>query len=434
MNQFSLAKLNISSLNNIQIAAAELINQKRDLILNAPTGSGKTLAFLLPLLERLDIKINKIQAIILVPSRELALQIEEVFKKLGSDFKISCCYGGHSVRIEENNFTVPPAVLIGTPGKIAFHLERKNFDPRAVTLLVLDEFDKSLEFGFEEDMAYIVSRLITLNQRLLTSATKMGKLPSFIKLTNPKTLDFSKVEDYVPQINFYALDANTLSKDELLLKLLAHKAEKPTLIFCNERETIFYLSDFLFDKNVEHEIFHGKMEQIEREKSLFKFKNGTVNVLVTTDLASRGLDIPEIENIIHYQMPHSKNIFEHRNGRTARMHADGNVFVFVTQSEEADFLPNDMKKFSLPKNLKPFEQTEWQTLYLSFGKKDKVNKVDIVGLFLQKGKLDKSDLGLIDVKDKASYLAIKKKKVEKTLALLSGEKIKGKKVKIEIAS
>lgn len=434
MNQFSLTKLNISSLNNIQLSAAEVISKKRDLILNAPTGSGKTLGFLLPLLANLDIEIAQTQALIVVPSRELALQIEEVFKKLGSDFKISCCYGGHSVRIEENNFAVPPAVLVGTPGKIAFHLERKNFDATAVKLLVLDEFDKSLEFGFEEDMAYIVGRLSSLNQRVLTSATKMGKMPAFIKLTNAKNLDFSKVEDYVPQINFYELDANTIAKEDLLLKLLGCKADKPTLIFCNERETIFYLSDFLFDGNVEHEIFHGKMEQIEREKSLFKFKNGTVNVLVTTDLASRGLDIPEIENIIHYQMPHSKNIFEHRNGRTARMHAGGNVFVFVSQSDEVDFLPSDIKRFSLPKDLKPFAQTEWQTLYLSFGKKDKVNKVDIVGLFLQKGKLEKADLGLIDVKDKTSYLAIKKTKVEKTLELLNGEKIKGKKVKIEIAS
>lgn len=433
MNQFSLKKLNVASLNNIQLAAAEVVNKKRDLILNAPTGSGKTLAFLLPLLASLDAKIANTQALVIVPTRELALQIEDVFKKLGSEFKVNCCYGGHAVRTEENNFAVPPALLIGTPGRIAFHLERKNFDATFVKLLILDEFDKSLEFGFEEDMAYIVSRLSTLNQSVLTSATKMGKLPNFIKLNNAKTLDFSEAEDYEPQLNFFKLDANAIAKEDLLLKLLGCKGDKPTLVFCNERETIFYLSDFLFDAHVTHEIFHGKMEQVEREKSLFRFKNGTVNILITTDLASRGLDIPEIENIIHYQMPHTESIFKHRNGRTARMHANGNVFLFVSQSTELDYLP-EMKAFSLPKEMKPFKATEWQTLYLSLGKKDKVNKVDIVGLFLQKGNLQKLDLGLIDVKDKASYIAVKKTRVKAAVDLLNGEKIKGKKVKIEVAS
>lgn len=434
MNQLSLDKLNITSLNEIQLAASEIIAQKRDLILTAPTGSGKTLAFLLPLFERLAQKEKNIQALILVPTRELALQIEQVFRKLTTGFKVNCCYGGHAVRTEKNNFSNPPALLIGTPGRIAFHLERRNFDPSAIKFLVLDEFDKSLEFGFEEDMAYIISKLGALEQQILTSATKMQKLPGFIKMPNPASLDFSATEEFIPELNVYKLSLNTISKEDLLIKLLCHKADKPTLVFCNERETIYNLSDLLYEVNIDHEIFHGKMEQPEREKSLFKFKNGTVNILITTDLASRGLDIPEIENIIHYQLPHTKSIFVHRNGRTARMHADGNIFVFSSRSDEKDYLPDDAKEFILPNEVKSLKSGNWQTLYLSLGKKDKINKIDIVGVFLQLGQLEKADLGLIEVKDKASYVALNKEKVQTTLSLLNGKKIKGKKLKIELAS
>lgn len=434
MNKFSLAKFNISSLNDVQLSAAEVINTKQDLILNAPTGSGKTLAFLLPMLASLNRDQAGVQALIVVPSRELALQIEQVFKNLDSDFKINCCYGGHSVRTEKNNFASPPAVLVGTPGRIAFHLERKSFDPSIATLLVLDEFDKSLEYGFEEDMAYIAKCLSAVRQRVLTSATKMASLPGFLKLNNAVTIDFLVEKNHQPKFDFYFLDANQVNKDDLLLKLLSCKGDKPTLVFCNERETIFYVSDLLFDVNVEHEIFHGKMDQMEREKSLFRFKNGTVNILITTDLAARGLDIPEIENIVHYQMPHKENIFVHRNGRTSRMQADGNVFVFKRQGDNYDYLPADLKEFRLPKDFKGVYASEWQTLYLSLGKKDKINKVDIVGLFLKKGGIEKPDLGLLEVKDKASYIALKKDKVKSVLSLLDGEKIKGKKLKLEVAS
>ncbi len=434
MNKFSLDRFNISSLNEVQKLAAEVINAGRDLILNAPTGSGKTLAFLLPLLAGLSLNKAGVQALIIVPSRELALQIEQVFKNLESEFKINCCYGGHSGRTEKNNFLTPPSVLVGTPGRLAFHLERKSFDPSLATLLVLDEFDKSLEFGFEDDMAYITKCLSTLRQTVLTSATKMGSLPGFLKLKDFATLDFLIEKKHQPSFTFFSLDVTEASRDDLLLRLLSSKANKPTLVFCNERETIFYLSNLLFEVNMEHEIFHGKMDQMEREKSLFKFKNSTVNILITTDLAARGLDIPEIENIVHYQMPHKENIFVHRNGRTSRMQAGGNVFVFKSKENDYDYLPSDIKELKLPTDFKRVSTSEWQTLYLSLGKKDKINKIDIVGLFLKKGRIEKSDLGLLEVKDNTSYIALKKDKVESVLRLLNGEKIKGKKLKLEVAS
>ena len=435
MNNFTLDKLNITSLNEIQISTAEEIEKKNDVILTAPTGSGKTLAFLLPIIKNLNATIDKTQTLIIVPTRELAVQIEQVFKSLSSQFKVNCCYGGHSTRIEVNNFSNPPAVLIGTPGRIAYHIEKNNFELESINTLVLDEFDKSLEFGFEEDMAYIVRRLNRKIQLVLTSATRLENLPKFLKLEKPVNLDFSQEVDHLPQLRFFSVKTSERDRDNLLVKLLSAKPNESTLVFCNERETIFNLSERLFELDVEHDIFHGKMEQIEREKSLFKFKNGTVNILVTTDLAARGLDIPEIKNIIHYQMPHTEDVFVHRNGRTARMHANGKVYVFLLpEDDESSYLPENIEEIKLNVSTKPILKTEWQTLYLSLGKKDKINKVDIVGLFLQKGKLEKADLGLIEVKDKTSYLAIKKDKLHSTLNLLTDEKIKGKKFKLEVAS
>src|ERR1700759_1839845 len=174
----ALENLKIAELNQMQHAALSAA-KKGDVILFSPTGSGKTLGFLLPLLDILKSDVPTVQVLILVPSRELALQIEQVFKAMGKGFKVNCCYGGHPVKIERNNLSQPPAVLIGTPGRIAHHLRRESFSTDTIHTLILDEFDKSLEFGFQEDMTYIIRQLPGLKKRILTSATKMKEIPAF---------------------------------------------------------------------------------------------------------------------------------------------------------------------------------------------------------------------------------------------------------------
>ena len=434
MMENALKKLNISALNEMQESSVKAAKTGKDVILIAPTGSGKTLAFLLPLLSSLKTGVKGVQALVLVPSRELALQIEQVFKQMGTSFKVNCCYGGHAVRIEKNNLAHPPAVLIGTPGRIAYHLEHQNFDESFIETLVLDEFDKALEFGFENDMSYIIGSLLSLKQRILTSATKMEEIPAFVKLNTPVEVDYSKNIEAKPDLKLKKITVPAADKLDYLFRLLSKIGSKNTLVFCNHRETVDRISDLLFENGLGHDVFHGGMEQFDREKALLKFRNGSHRILITTDLAARGLDIPEVEHIVHYQLPYTEDAYIHRNGRTARMHAKGTAYAILTSEENYKYLPDDIEEEVLQDRYVLPQESDWVTLYLAHGKKDKINKIDIVGLFLQKGDLVKDDLGLIEVKDTTSYVAVKRSKITQLLKKLNGEKIKGKKLKLEIAS
>lgn len=428
-----LEKLKITSLNEMQQASLAATGKGSDVVLLAPTGSGKTLGFLFPLLNNLNADVKGVQALVLVPSRELALQIEQVFKQMGTGFKVNCCYGGHPVKTERNNLEQPPAVLIGTPGRIAYHLRHENFDESPIHTLVLDEFDKALEFGFQQDMAYIIAKLLSLKQRILTSATAMEQIPDFTGVKKPVEIDFLKDVKVAPDLKLKKVLTTAADKLDTLFQLICKIGNKTTLIFCNHRETVDRISDLLIDKDLAHDIFHGGMEQDERERALLKFRNGSIKILITTDLASRGLDIPEVEYIIHYQLPYTEDAFLHRNGRTARMNAKGTAYLVIADDEKYPFLKADIETENLKGNFALPKDSQWQTLYIAAGKKDKVNKIDIVGLLLKKGGLEKDDVGLIEVKDTASYVAVKRNMVGRILSALANEKIKNKKVKIEVA-
>lgn len=404
-----------------------------DLILLSPTGSGKTLGFLLPVLSQLKKDKKGVQALILVPSRELAIQIESVFRQMGTGFKINCCYGGHSTRIEKNNLEHPPAVLVGTPGRIAYHVRNSNFDVNAVNMLVLDEFDKSLEFGFKEDMSFIIYELKNLERRMLTSATSMEEIPAFTGVKKPAEINFlSKTPTKSAGLKLKLVKGK--DKLDVLFALICKHGEKATLVFCNHRDAVERISQLLRDKGLSHDIFHGGMEQDDRERALIKFRNGSHRILITTDLASRGLDIPEIELVIHYQLPTTEDSYIHRNGRTARMNAKGTAYLvlsdtdhvpaFIKENPESEELDG---QYPLPAN------TPWSTLYIAAGKKDKINKMDIVGMLLQKGKLQKDELGLIEVLDKSAYAAVKRDKINKVVQLVKEEKIKGRKIKMAVS-
>lgn len=427
-----LDALKIAELNEMQIASVNAAIEK-DVIILSPTGSGKTLAFLIPALKQLIAQAEGIQTMVLVPSRELALQIEQVFKAMQTGFKVNCCYGGHSTRVEKNNFSQMPALLIGTPGRIAYHIRNGNFDPTTIHTVVLDEFDKSLEFGFEADMALIIRNLTSLKKRILTSATHMTEIPVFTGVQDPVEIDFLKDSNSKPALKIKAVISPAPDKLETLFSLLCKIGSKPTLIFCNHREAVDRISQTLWTLGLEHDVFHGGMEQEDRELALLKFRNGSHRLLITTDLASRGLDIPEIEYVIHYQVPHTREAFLHRNGRTARMNATGTAYLILSEDEKPKVLDLMPEIETLPESNRLPEKTPWVTIYIAAGKKDKVNKIDIVGLLLKKGELDKDDLGRIEVLDFAAYAAVRRHKVKSLLAKIKDEKLKNRKVKIEIS-
>lgn len=432
----TLTHFNIEALNEMQKAAMEAIPKPNDIILISPTGTGKTLAFLLPILQLIKPEKPGVQVLIVVPTRELAQQIEQVFKKMSTGFKVNCCYGGHAVKIEKNNLMHPPTILIGTPGRIAFHIGSENVNLKEVHTLVLDEFDKSLEAGFDEEMSYIIGELNGLQKRILTSATDLEEIPAFVGLKKPVELNYSrKKNEEPPSLSLKVVRAIGLEKLEALLLLIGKLGSQSKIVFCNHRDAVDRISEVLHDHGVAHGFYHGGLEQIDREKTLIKLRNGSTRLLITTDLAARGLDIPEIEAIIHYQLPVSEDIMIHRNGRTARMNANGTAYFLL---EEKDHLPPFLKtvpgNFPLPsKFIKP-QPCEWKTLYIAAGKKDKINKMDIVGMLIQKGKLLKEEIGKIEVLDNSAYVAIKNYKIDSTLAVIRNEKIKNRKIKMEVSS
>jgi ATP-dependent RNA helicase DeaD len=430
-----LDRLRIKSLNEMQHAAIKGLQEHDDVVLLSATGSGKTLAFLIPVLNALDPAKKTVQAMILVPSRELALQIETVLKQMQTGYKVTTCYGGHKREIEENNLVQAPAIIIATAGRMADHIRRNNVDISQVKFLVLDEFDKSLELGFLEEMQFILGSLPAIEKRLLTSATNAVEIPEFVQMKAPVVLNF--LPENPEQTD--ALRINTLlsdDKDKLqtLLQLVCYANNTSTIIFCNHRDAVERTSSFLADQGIINVFYHGGMEQHDREVALTKFRNSTSNILVTTDLASRGLDIPDIRNIVHYHLPHEEANFTHRNGRTARMHSTGNVYVIWSEDEKLPtYITEFAQEFELPEKLSIPEKPKWSTLFIAAGRKDKINKIDIVGFLSNKAHLKQDDIGLIEVKDFSAFAAVRKSKIGNVVELVKDEKIKNKKVKIAVA-
>lgn len=429
----ALSHLNIKSLNAMQQASLEANASNNSVVLLADTGSGKTLAFLLPVGQLLNSTKPVCQALIVVSSRELALQIEQVFKSMGTGFKITCCYGGHKREIEENNLKQAPSLIVGTPGRLADHIRRGNINTSHIETLVLDEFDKSLEQGFEVEMSFIIQSLPNLKKRILTSATEAVDIPEFVGLKNPVEINFltgKKSEALAVQM-IRSADAD---KSKTLFNLICTLGNRSTIVFCNQREFVEQVSHFLKDKGISNVFYHGAMEQDERDIALCKFRNGTSNLLVTTDLAARGLDIPHIRYIVHFQLPTSEESFIHRNGRTARMEASGTAILMLAPHETIPpYIQPAPTEMELSANAPLPEKPNWTTFYIGAGKKNKVNKIDIVGFLTNKGRLKKDDIGLIEVKDYISFVAVRKSNAGEALRLIKDERIKNKKVKIDIA-
>jgi ATP-independent RNA helicase DbpA len=430
-----LENLHFSSLNPMQLEVQESFAEHNEIILLSNTGSGKTLAFLIPLIQSIDIQNPHPQGLIMSPSRELALQIESVIKQIRPGCKISCCYGGHKREIEENNLIEPPAIIIATAGRMADHIRRGNINTAQIHFLVLDEFDKILELDFQAEMEFILSKLTGVKRKILTSATQAISLPDYVNMNSAYVINCLSDE----KINSDELRINTLQtidKDKIdtLFILLCSLKDTSTIVFCNHRDAVERTHELLGDKGILSVFYHGGMEQIDRETALCKFKNGTSNILITTDLASRGLDILNIRSVVHYHIPHTEASFTHRNGRTARMDATGNVYVIVGPDEETpDYIQAKATPIVLPEKFIVPEKPKWSTLFIAAGKKDKINKIDIVGFLTQRAHLKKDDIGLIDVKDFSAFVAVRKSKIGLALEAIKDQKIKNKKVKIAIA-
>lgn len=421
-----LQKMEINELNPMQIEAIDVIDKSKEVLILSPTGTGKTLAFLLPLIERLDPSLAETQLLILVPARELAIQIEQVVRDMGTGYKVNAVYGGRSGSKEKIELTHAPTILVGTPGRVADHIRRDRITLQGIKNLVIDEFDKSLEIGFEKEMKEIVSALPSLDRKILTSATHKEKVPNFLEFNNPITLDYLGTASKILDLSWVHSSKNTL---ETLINLLESLGDKRGIIFCNFKDTLDGVSQFLDENQVEHTCFFGGMEQVDRERSLIQFRNSSQRTLLATDLAARGIDIPGLDYILHYEMPPREEEFTHRNGRTARMNADGTAICIKGKNDKIPDYAREIKIKKIKEGGK-IPKNKWKTLFVSGGRRDKISKGDIAGLFIKKGNLEGGELGVIELKTDCAFVAVSSAKADDICQKLNNERLKKKKVRI----
>lgn len=405
-------------------------------ILLAPTGAGKTLAYLLPTLKQVKVDAEMVQVVIISPARELALQIDTVFRSMKSAVTVSCLYGGHSIHTEKRSLEYNPIVVVATPGRLLDHLTHGNIDGQTVTHLIFDEFDKLLEMGFSDEVSEIVKLLPNVNYRVLTSATQALEYPDFVSSHAFQTIDFLTGKSS-GELTVKKIKCREDERLEKLVDLLSMVGSEPTIIFCNFREQAEEVSDYLYDRFIESEYFHGGMEQFDRERSLTKFRNHSVNILVSTDLAARGLDIPNIKHIIHYELPTSESAFVHRNGRTARVSESGCAYLMTIRENYAEGMEwlnsPDFEIMTVEHTGEAVQMPDWITVYIGKGKKDKLSKVDIVGFLCQKGGITKEDIGVIELKDNHSFVAVRCDIAKEVVRRVRDEKIKNMKTKIVLS-
>lgn len=430
-----LKKLKITQLNDMQQATAEAIaGGKGDVIVLSPTGSGKTLAYLLPLIQLTDPASNEVQALVITPGRELAMQSDGVLKAATTALRSTCCYGGRPTMDEHRIIRkMQPQIIFGTPGRLNDHLDKDNFSRYGIRYVVIDEFDKCLEMGFQKEMAKLLGSLPGLRRRFLLSATEAEEIPDFVNMRGATRVDFlDHEEETSSRIAIHEVKSPQKDKLATLDQLLRSFGQQSSIVFLNFRESVERTAEYLSKQGFTVSLFHGALQQKEREDALYRFTNGSANVLVATDLASRGLDIPDIENIIHYHLPLSQDAYIHRIGRTARWEAQGRAFFLIGPEEHIpEYIDNPIQPYDIPERLQAPPQPRMSTLYIGKGKKDKISKGDIVGFLCKKGGLTPSEIGKIDVKEHYAYCAIQRERMQEVLQNVRGEKIKGVKTIVE---
>lgn len=425
-------KLGIKELNPMQRQMMSRASESRDIILLSPTGSGKTLAFILPMLKILRPSTGRVQAVVVAPSRELVIQISQIVGQIAAGFKVTQLYGGHKVEDEVNSLSAGTDIIVATPGRLLDHINRRNIDVLPTRILVLDEFDKSLELGFEKEMKKIVGRLKNVSRYILTSATKADVLPDFLNLDNPVTLNYLEDNrELHSRLRVHRVDSDINDKLDSLCVLLAHlsKGERHerSIVFVNYRESAERVAGYLNKRGFPVVLYHGALDQRERETAVALFNNGSRPVLVATDLAARGLDIENVKSIIHYHQALTPETYTHRNGRTARVDREGDIYLLVGPEEDVkEFTDFDDTLYPDVEGKTPVSP-QYSTLRFSAGKKEKLSKGDIVGFLVKECGAEASKLGKIDVYDHYSLVAVPYEEAEDILSSARGKKIKGEK-------
>ena len=430
-----LDNLGISELNDMQKKMSEaFLHSGSDIVLLSPTGTGKTLAYLLPLVASVDKANDNVQAVVVVPGRELALQSVNVLRAMKCGVRGYACYGGRQTMDEHREIRkLMPQIIFATPGRLNDHIDKDNISIAHVRTVVIDEFDKCLDMGFSGEMMSLMTKLRFASRHVLLSATAVDAIPQYVNISNTRMIDYrTENNDLSDRIRIHVLRSVKKDKLDTLYACLCSIGSDSAVVFVNYRDSVERVADYLCEKGFVVSAFHGGLDQKEREAALYKFSNGYANIMVCTDLASRGLDIDGIGHVIHYHLPETREACTHRNGRTARWDATGDVIFLLGPSETLpDYVISD-DEMTLPDILPQPSKPRMATIYIGKGKKDKISRGDILGLICKKGGVDKDNVGKIDVKERYAYVAVSTDVVKQLLQKLRNEKIKGVKTVFEL--
>jgi len=421
----------------IQEKAIPLLQQNKDVIAQAKTGSGKTLAFALPLILKLDETEHFPQALIIAPTRELSEQIAGECRKLAQykkDVKIITLYGGTSLTQQVASLEKGADIIVGTPGRLLDHFSRETIHLGQIKTLILDEADRMLDMGFADDILKLVSNLPKQRQSLLFSATYPEKIDKLTKviLNNPIEIQIEgQTENIAIEEHAYAVK----DLDKALITTLQHFQPSLAVVFCNTKAKTVEVSDMLDSKGFDVATLNGDLEQYERQEMLLQFANGSLPVLVATDLAARGLDIEAIDIVINYDIPMKAEDYTHRIGRTGRADKKGLAISLCNEYGERKLSEvRPTLNITSIENLRPNKNFYLQgtvgTLCIDGGKKKKVRAGDILGTLCKDIGLENKQIGKIKITATHAYVAIDKTVIKKAFNGLKNGKIKGKKLRV----
>lgn len=336
----------------------------KDVIAKAPTGTGKTFAFGIPIIEQIDPQDQQIQSLILAPTRELALQISAELRELAkykSGISTVCIYGGQPINVQIQLLKKRPKILVATPGRLLDHLNRKTVKLGGVKTVVLDEADRMVDMGFYKDVKKILDFTINRRNMALLSATMSREVMdiSWIYQRDAVEITIPETETNKPDIFQYSLRIEERNKTAAILKIIKHEKYNRALVFCNTKHKVERLAQWLGSNGYSVDCIHGDIRQSIREKILNNFRKGGLNILVATDVASRGIDVDNIDTVFNYDIPHDNEDYTHRIGRTGRAKKSGVAYTFISNvadavrlSEIEKFTKSDIQPFSIDEDMK----------------------------------------------------------------------------------
>lgn len=444
----SLASLNYEVMTPIQAQSLPLMLNQTDVIAQAKTGSGKTAAFGLSLLNNLKIEFFGAQALVLCPTRELAEQVSQVLRRLAccmSNVKIINLSGGIPMKPQLDSLRHGAHIIVGTPGRVLKHLIKGSLVLDKLRTLVLDEADRMLDMGFFDDIKTIISSCAKKRQTLLFSATYAEEIKqiSLQFMQNPQQVLIETIsEEFDIEQRFYEV-AKQANKFPLVRSLLLHYKPSSALLFCNTKQQVIDLSDFLIEAGFHVSALHGDMEQMDRDLSMLRFVNQSCTILIATDVAARGLDIKELPLVINFDIAFDYDVHVHRIGRTGRA---GNKGLAISIATPTDALRMKLIEDSLSQpiaweNHNALDDKNTQialpqmvTLCLGAGKKDKIRPGDVLGALTKDAGLSGDMIGKIDITAFYSYVAIHRSQIEQAYTYLKDGKLKGRKINVRKVS